>query len=232
GTIPAVFLTHADKLQGLYLSGIAERPLHYAGFRLRVFGKFLHTPPEEVFVSWLTIGDNPYGLVFEPNPASRALETYVGITARNFGFVFMPWTWLLAALLVLGLGWRRRATAEHAGVALALAASSVVYVVTYLPMVIGYDYRYVYWPAVAVSVAAVLLLLDRRTAEAGADPGPADVAGGLPVRDATAPMDLRPVGQPVSPPRAPTARAGAGAGPTLPPARVAPAQPSSPGSTS
>jgi hypothetical protein len=232
GSIPSVFLTHADELQGLYLSGIAEHPLDYAAFRVRVFGEFLHTPPDEVFVTWSTIGANPYGLVFEPNPASRALDTYVSVASRDFGFVFMPWAWLLAALVVLVLGWRRRATAEHAGVVLALGASSVVYVMTYLPMVIGYDYRYVYWPAIAVSVAAVLLLLDRRSTEAGADHGPADVADGLPVRDATAPMDLRPVGQPVSPPRAPTARAGAGAGPTLPPARVAPAQPSSPGSTS
>ncbi|SHN85239.1 hypothetical protein SAMN05660350_03734 [Geodermatophilus obscurus] len=230
GTIPSAFLTHADELRDLYLRGIAEQPQDYAGFRLRVFGKFLHTPPEEVFVSWLTIGDNPYGLVFEPNPASRALETYVGVTARNFGFVYMPWAWLLAALVVLALGWRRRASAEHAGVVLALAASSVLYVVTYLPMVIGYDYRYVYWPTIAVSVAVVLLLLDRRTREASAGSGPADPSG-LPADDLTAPMDLRPVGQPVPAPGAPTAWAGADPGPTLPPARVVPARPSSPGST-
>ncbi|HYX95449.1 MAG TPA: hypothetical protein VE823_10305 [Geodermatophilus sp.] len=237
GTIPAVFLTHADELRGLYLTGIAEHPLDYAAFRLRVFGEFLHTPPEEVFVTWSTIGPNPYGLVFEPNPVSRALETYVGVTARDLGVVFMPWAWLLAALVVLGLG-RRRASGEHAGVVLALAASSVLYVVTYLPMVIGYDYRYVYWPAIAVSVAGVLLLLDRRTAAAGADPGPAigepepSVTGEPPATDATAPLDLRPVAEPVLPRRAPSARSGEGPGPTLAPARVAPARPSSPGSTS
>ena len=228
GSIPSVFLTHADELQDLYLSGIAEHPLDYAGFRLRVFGEFLHTPPDEVFVSWFTIGDNPYGLVFEPNPASRALESYVGVTTRDLGVVFMPWAWLLAALVVLGLGRRRRASAEHAGVVLALAASSVLYVVTYLPMVIGYDYRYVYWPAIAVSVAAVLLLLDRRTSGERREPDD----GAAPGHDATAPMDLRPVGEPTSPPRTPAARSGAPPGPTLAPARVAPARPSSPGSTS
>ncbi|WP_100497679.1 hypothetical protein [Geodermatophilus chilensis] len=229
GTIPSVFLTHADELRDLYLSGIAEHPLDYATFRLRVFGEFLHTPPDEVFVSWFTIGANPYGLAFGPNPASRTLESYVGATTRDFGFVFMPWAWLLAAVLVLGLGWRRRESAEHAGVVVALGASSVVYVVTYLPMVIGYDYRFVYWPAVAVSVAAVLLLLDRRTA--GTGPGPA-VEDEPPVHDATAPMDLGPAGEPASPPRTPAAWAGAGAGPTLAPAPAAPARPSSPGSTS
>src|SRR3712207_7702495 len=45
------------------------------------------SPPDEVFVTWSTIGANPYGLAFDPNPASRALETYVGVTARDFGFV-------------------------------------------------------------------------------------------------------------------------------------------------
>ena len=228
GSIPSVFLTHADELQDLYLSGIAEHPLDYAGFRLRVFGEFLHTPPDEVFVSWFTIGDNPYGLVFGPNPASRALESYVGVTTRDLGVVFMPWAWLLAALVVLGLGRRRRASAEHAGVVLALAASSVLYVVTYLPMVIGYDYRYVYWPAIAVSVAAVLLLLDRRTSGERREPDDGAALG----HDATASMDLRPVGEPASPPRTPAARSGAPPGPTLAPARVAPARPSSPGSTS
>jgi hypothetical protein len=227
GSIPPVFLSHSGELQDLYLSGIAERPLRYAEFRLRVFGEFLHTPPDEVFVSWFTIGENPYGLVFEPNPASRALESYVGVTARDFGFLFMPWAWLLAALVVLGLGWRRRASAGHAGVVLALGASSVLYVVTYLPMVIGYDYRYVYWPAIAVSVAAVLLLLDRRTAAARVVrlPGIAD-AGRPRVHDATAPMDLRPVDA------APGRQGPQLGGHTLHPVRMATARPSSPGSTS
>ena len=228
GTIPSVFLTHADELQRLYLAGIAEHPLRYAEFRLRVFGEFLHTPPDEVFVTWSTIGDNPYGLAFEPSAASRALESYVGVTTRDLGVVFMPWAWLLAALVVLVLGWRRRAAADHAGVVLALGASSVLYIVTYLPMVIGYDYRYVYWPAIAVSVAAVLLLLDRRTSGEDADE--------LPVHDATAPMDPRPVD--AAAPSASPSPAGPGwpepegGGHTLPPVRVAPARPSSPGSTS
>ena len=49
---------------------------------------------------------------------------------------------------------------------LALGLSAAAYVLAYLPVVIGYDYRFVYWPAVGVSGAAVLLLVDRRTAGA------------------------------------------------------------------
>ncbi len=119
GTIPTVFRTHAGELRGLYLSGIAERPLRYAQSRLRVFGKFLDTPPEEVFVSWFTIHDNPHGLAFQPNRATVALETYVDATTRHLGFVFKPWTWLAAALAVLALGWRRRTSCRHAGVVVA-----------------------------------------------------------------------------------------------------------------
>lgn len=169
GTIPSVFLTHSDELRGLYLGGIAEHPVGYAGFRLGVFADFLVTPPEDVFVSWYTIADNPYGLTFEPNRAVTALQAYVGVTTRSAGLVFMPWAWLLVAVAVLVVGLRGRASSRHAGVVLALGASAALYVVTYLPMVIGYDYRYVYWSAIAVSVAAVLVLLDRRTVDVPAD---------------------------------------------------------------
>lgn len=141
-------------------------------------GEFLDTPPEEVFVSWFTIHDNPHGLAFQPNRATVALETYVDATTRHLGFVFKPWTWLAAALAVLALGWRRRTSSRHADVVVALGASAAFYVVTYLLMVIGYDYRFVYWSALAVSVAAVLLLLDGRTARMQAAPARPSSRGG------------------------------------------------------
>ncbi|MGY2067526.1 hypothetical protein [Blastococcus sp. SYSU DS0619] len=189
GTIPAPFLTHADQLRELYLRGVAERPLRYAEFRLRVFGDFLDTPPEQVFVSWYGILENPYGVEFSPNAATQLLESYDSFTARNFGFVYRPFFWLLAALAVVGVAWRRRREWAHAGVALALGASAAVYVVTYLPIVIGYDYRYVYWSAIAVTLAALLLLVDRTGARKKAD-GPGASVGGTSPPDSTAPLDL------------------------------------------
>ncbi|MDP5182797.1 hypothetical protein QOZ88_09105 [Blastococcus sp. BMG 814] len=160
GTVPAVFLTHHEQLRGLYLRGIAEHPLRYAQFRLGVFADFLDTPPEQVFVSWYGIQENALGLTFAPGPAVELLASYEAFTARNFGFLYRPFFWLLAAVAVTAVAWRRRPAGGHARVVAGIGASAAVYIVSYLPMVIGYDYRYVYWPAVGVTVAAVLLLLD------------------------------------------------------------------------
>jgi hypothetical protein len=96
-------------------------------------------------------------------------------------------------------------------VVLAVGLSSTAYVLAYLPVVIGYDYRFVYWPAVGVSVAAVLLLLDRRVAVEGA-PTPGAEGSGLTL------------------PPAPPAPGGP-AESVGPPGAAAPARPSSPGST-
>ncbi|MGY1804723.1 hypothetical protein ACI78T_15690 [Blastococcus sp. SYSU D00922] len=159
--IPPFFRSDYDDLRGLYLRGIAEHPLRYAEFRLSVFADFLDTPPAESFVYWHGIDANPQGLAFERNLASDAVETYVAFSASSFGFLFKPWFWLLSGLAVTGVAWRRRASSEHARVVVALGVSAVIYIATYLPTVIGFDYRYVYWSAIAVSVAGLLLLADR-----------------------------------------------------------------------
>jgi hypothetical protein len=211
-TVPAALRTHADELRELYLTGIAERPLRYATFRLRVFGEFLATPTDEVFVTWTTIHENPFGLRAEPNPVTRAREATVGAATEHAGTLFEPWVWLLAALGVSGVAWRRRGSASHAGVALALGLSAAAHVLAYLPVVIGYDYRFVYWPAVGVSVGAVLLLVDGRVRD-GEAPTPGPEGGGLTLLPA---------------PPAPGGRVE----PAGPPGAVAPARPSSPGSTS
>jgi hypothetical protein len=142
---------------------------------------------------------------------TRAREATVGAATEHAGTLFEPWVWLLAALGVSGVAWRRRGSASHAGVALALGLSAVAYVLAYLPVVIGYDYRFVYWPAVGVSVGAVLLLVDGRVRD-GEAPTPGPGGGGLTLLPAPAPGDrVEPAG---------------------PPGAVAPARPSSPGSTS
>jgi hypothetical protein len=213
GRVPSVLSAHADELRGLYLGGIAERPLRYAGFRLRVFSEFLVPPPEEGrLVSWTTIDENPHGLRSEPNPVSRAREATVRAAIEHTGALFEPWVWLLSSLVVSGVAWRRRGSASHAGVVLALGLSAAAYVLGYLPVVIGYDYRFVYWPAVAVSVAVVLLLVDRRPRGEEA-PTPEPEGGGLTLPPAPPAPDDR-----VAP-----------AGPS---GAAAPARPSSPGSTS
>lgn len=172
-TVPSFFATDYDELRGLYLSGIVEHPLRYAQYRATVFTQFLDTPPEESFVYWHGIDANPYGLTFTPNVASEALGSYVAFSSANFGFLYKPFFWLLAALVALVVVGRRRASFRHAGVIVPVGVSSVLYIATYLPTVIGYDYRYVYWPAIGMSAVAILLLVDRvarrRTPPASSD---------------------------------------------------------------
>ncbi|RBY89830.1 hypothetical protein [Blastococcus sp. TF02A-26] len=161
GDIPQFLLDHPAEIRDLYLSGIAGDPLGYLHYRAYVFSRFLDTPFGESFVWWYGVGPNPYGLTFTPNAATDGLYTYVDFSFRNFGFLYKPFTWLLAGAVLLAVTWRRRRDLPHAPVVLALCASSLLYIVSYVPTVIGYDYRYVYWPAIGVTLAGLLFAADR-----------------------------------------------------------------------
>ena len=61
------------------------------------------------------------------------------------------------ASLLCALGWRRRMTPEGAFV-LGVCGSGALYVLSYLPLGVASEFRYVYW-AVLASVAGLMVVL-------------------------------------------------------------------------
>lgn len=73
------------------------------------------------------------------------------------GVLFKPWFWLASAVVVGIAGvWCRRSR----GAVLMLTSSAAVYIVAYFPVIPSNHFRYTYWSALAVSFAAVLVVVD------------------------------------------------------------------------
>ncbi|WP_405403014.1 hypothetical protein [Streptomyces sp. NBC_01104] len=83
-----------------------------------------------------------------------ALQNYVTGFARDLPMLFQGWFWL-AVSLVLVL--RRRWPGPYSRELRLLGASSLLYVLAYLPTAPESNYRYVYWPALAGTVALTLV---------------------------------------------------------------------------
>lgn len=106
-------------------------------------------------------GDNP-PIEVERSPLQvRVARGLVGIVDTPW---FAGWIYLVVSVLVLGLGWCRRAS-PLAGLAAALAASALCYA---LPLALASgssEFRYMVWPVLACLMAVVLLALSAALAD-------------------------------------------------------------------
>ncbi|MEZ5764423.1 MAG: hypothetical protein R3D69_09335 [Xanthobacteraceae bacterium] len=153
-----------------WADAIVRHPLAYLQHRLSFFRTFLLDPQ---LVMWTTDLDNPSQTVFADRPAFMALKRMHDVLQPTP--LFRMGTWLAAALAVFALGWRRRQSADGAFV-LAASGSAVLYVLSYLPLGVASEFRYIYWAVVATAAGALVLFAPRR---APADPVK-DAAGSTP----------------------------------------------------
>ncbi|MEU4064363.1 GtrA family protein [Streptomyces wedmorensis] len=151
-----------------------QMPKHwrgYAEYRLQLFGKLLFQTnyPFQDGTRALpsqqpdAIADTPSNEMLQ-----STLKYYVLGFVRDVPFLFQGWFWL-AVSLVLAL--RRRWAGPYTRELRLLGASSILYVLAYLPIAPESNYRYVYWPAIAGTVAVLLIVsahvVRRRTKAAG-----------------------------------------------------------------
>ncbi|WP_371619459.1 hypothetical protein [Streptomyces sp. NBC_00454] len=177
-----------------------EMPKHLRGYtvyRVRVFSKLLFQG-NQAFQNGSDIDPHapqPPALASAPvnETLKESLQGYVTGFARDLPMIFQGWFWLVVGLVLTLRRWSSRYARELR----LLGASSVLYVLAYLPTAPQSNFRYVYWPALAGTVAVLLLLAEyvarrRATASGGApvDVDPGDHAGG---GSGATPGDVRPV---------------------------------------
>lgn len=150
-----------------------QMPKHwqrYTAYRVRVFSKLL-------FQGNLAFQNGSDIDPHDPKPAALAsapvnetlretLQSYVTGFARDLPMIFQGWFWLAVGLVLTV----RRRSSRYARELRLLGASSVLYILAYLPTAPQSNFRYVYWPALAGTVALVLILADfamRRRARTG-----------------------------------------------------------------
>jgi hypothetical protein len=153
-------------LSRAWFDAIMRHPLAYVQHRLAFFRTFLF---DSHLTMWTADIANPPNEVFQDRPAFMMLKAIHDILKPTP--LFRMGTWLLANLLLCALAWQRRNSPDGAFV-LGVCGSAVLYVLSYLPLGVAAEFRYIYW-AVLASAAGLMVVLapvpknDARIAAAG-----------------------------------------------------------------
>ncbi|MEV0090711.1 hypothetical protein [Streptomyces sp. NPDC050738] len=168
---------NADVLVRMWSRQMPRHWQGYAEYRTRVFTKLLFQD-NQAFRNGSSVNRSaqlhPMAAKEPPNKALRsALRNYVTGFVRDLPMLFQGWFWLAVALVLV---LRRRWPGPYSRELRLLGASSLVYVLAYLPTAPESNYRYVYWPALSGTVALVLIAsayaARRRTAAKTTVPAP------------------------------------------------------------
>ena len=141
------------ELSRAWLDAISRHPIAYAQHRLAFFRTFLL---DSHLAMWTADIEHPPKTIFEDRPAFMTVKAMHD--ALQPTPVFRMGTWLLASLVLCALAWRRRSTADGAFV-IGVCGSAVLYVLSYLPLGVASEFRYIYWAVLASCAGAVVISL-------------------------------------------------------------------------
>ncbi|WP_328866939.1 hypothetical protein [Streptomyces sp. NBC_00304] len=149
---------HADVIVRMWAQQMPRHWKGYAEYRGRVFTKLLFQSNQTFWNgTHANAGARLHPLVRKQplNDTLRfALQNYVSGFTRDLPMLFQGWFWL-AVSLVLVL--RRRWAGPYSRELRLLGASSLLYILAYLPTAPESNYRYVYWPALSGTIALTLV---------------------------------------------------------------------------
>lgn len=153
-------LLSAD-LKPAWVSAIARNKFDYLVFRMNAFGFLLRSPDAKPFYYWHDgLVANKYGLIALQGDASRQVETAVEASAEALPFLFKPYWWLCAGIVLLA-GSVLLSPNRTVRTVQALLVSAILYTAAYFPVTPLADLRYVYWSMLATTLAGLLLVVDR-----------------------------------------------------------------------
>jgi len=150
--------TGYDDLRSYWVDTLMKRPLGYIQYRIETFALFIFVPDRYTYIWQQGIEANTLGQNVKYPTLGAALEVYVkSFGYRHFSFLFEPWFWIVASA---GLMLLARKTVVYKKYIIMLSVSSLLYIFSYIPVVVAADYRYIYWAAIAVLIAAVLFIIE------------------------------------------------------------------------
>ncbi len=144
---------NADVLVTMWTNEMPKHWKGYAAYRGQVFAKLLFQGNLAFYDGSVTkiapLKDAPVS-----EPLKYTLQSYVTGFTRDLPMLFQGWFWL-AVSLVLVL--RRRWIGPYSRELRLLGASSLLYILAYVPTAPQSNFRYVYWPALSGTIAVVLI---------------------------------------------------------------------------
>jgi hypothetical protein len=154
---------NTPELSQIWLDAVTSHPLRYLQFRMAAFVYLLRTAPDPPYYIWHPgIDANTFGLAHTDNALTRVVHWWVHASSKLAPMLFKPFIWVILGMTVLTASVVRVRT-KNSNAALALSSSALLYILGYLPATPMADFRYVYWSVLAISLAAVLVLVEPRT---------------------------------------------------------------------
>lgn len=133
-----------------WTSAVLAHPAAYLQHRFAFFHTFLFG---QHLAMWSEDIDRAPAMVFQDRPTFtmlKAVHDWLQPTP-----LFRICAWLLASLLLLIPAWRRRATPEGAFL-WGVCGSAALYALSYLPLGVASEFRYVYWTVLASVVGLIV----------------------------------------------------------------------------
>ena len=150
-------------LKNIWATEVFKQPLEYIGYRLAAFSYLLRTPDDDPHYIWNPgIIPNQMGITQKKNGLTVSVEKLVRGTAQALPFLFKPywWLWISSILLLITFATNQNASTRTIQ---ALLVSSLLYILSYIPITPMADFRYIYWSVIATTLAGILLIVDRPT---------------------------------------------------------------------
>ncbi|MCX4784406.1 hypothetical protein OG435_48535 [Streptomyces sp. NBC_01264] len=149
-----------DALVSMWVEQMPRHSVRYVEYRIRTFATLLF----QGNLRYLTPETDDSTLRPANPDLGFAVKEYVTGLERDTAPIFQGWFWLgVSSVLAL----RRRWPGPWSRELKLLGASSVLYILGYMPTAPSANYRYLYWPALAGTTALVLVavsyVLQRRT---------------------------------------------------------------------
>jgi hypothetical protein len=159
GPPPLTVVEDAEKigdLRSTWLSSILAQPGPYLLHRAAVFAKLIGLSRSVSFQYWdLDLTKNPAEFTISKNVAGRILTGYFRLFQRPAMQTFFRGViWIAVGIYLLYRGYRSGFAGDWAFVGV-LVASSLLYMFSYFVVAPAADYRYIYWPAIASTVATI-----------------------------------------------------------------------------
>jgi hypothetical protein len=149
---------NADVLVRMWAQQMPKHWQGYAEYRVQVFAKLLFQSNQSYWIGTrLLPGTHLPEAVKKPpvNESLRsALQSYETGSIRDLPILFQGWLWLAVALVLV---LRQRWPGPYSSEIRLIGASSLVYILAYLPTAPESNFRYLYWPALSGTVALALV---------------------------------------------------------------------------
>lgn len=147
---------HHNQISADWLHAVASHPLKYLRYRMATFAIFLFPDTNRMYIYQNGIIDNELGVATNQY-TTYALGAFInGFAKTNLPFIFQPWFWLVALLLIIYHVRKQKPSKERVLIRV-VALSGILYGLGYSVATVATDYRYGYWMALAALFCVVTL---------------------------------------------------------------------------